>query len=88
MKTLKKGFVFDTENATLVVEHSTKEFGSAKIYRTENGRYFIHHPAFEDDAETIDYLENGVDDIDTYIAEWNYEFEEQAVIHFEEFQEG
>jgi hypothetical protein len=88
MKTLSKGFVFDTEKAILVVEHNTEEVGSAKIYRTENGRYFIYYSEFDDNPETIEYLENGVNDVDKYLAEWKSDFEEQAIIYFEQFQEG
>ena len=87
MKGLSNGYIFDTKLATLVAEHSTKELGGSKIYRSENGRYFIHNQ-FTDEPETLQHLVNGHSDIDDLINEWNEVFEEQAIIYFDEFQVG
>jgi hypothetical protein len=87
MKALSNGLVFDTENSTLVVEHVSKEYGTSKIYRTDKGNYFIHYIRLEEN-DSIEYLKNGVSDVDEFIEEWNSEFEEQAVVKFEEFEIG
>jgi len=87
MKALSNGLVFDTENSTLVVEHVSKEYGTSKIYRTDKGNYFIHYIRLEE-KDSIEYLKNGVSDVDEFIEEWNSFFEEQAVVKFEEFEIG
>jgi hypothetical protein len=93
MKALSNGFVFDTETATLVAQHETKEFGNSYFYVTRFGRYFVHEVPTEKDkeegeVERLRHLEGGVEELDDFFEELNSEFEEKVVINLENFQIG
>jgi hypothetical protein len=87
MKGISKGLVFDTETATLVVSLKDCEYGTADIYRTEKGNYFIHNHECEDnEGEYLDYL--SVDRLDQIILEWQDLGSGNVVIHFDAFEIG
>lgn len=89
MKKVSGGFVFNTEESTLLATNSS-EYGVTKIYRTTNDRYFSTFEPTNTDGETesasLDYIPDGINGVDSLLEELSDDG--NLVINFEEFQIG
>jgi len=91
MKKVRGGFIFNTEDSTLLVTNTLK-CGVSKIYKTKNGRFLTTFEPNEGETtfvdEELEFIPEGMDGVDEIIKEWEAEGDDEIVFNLDEFKEG